>query len=70
MDLVIEHTKGILVLGGDFNLLMNRNMDSQSKTKHKAQGDASIMRKTAEEIGLIDVWRAFKPEERDFTFYS
>ncbi len=58
------------MLGGDFNLLMNVKMDTQSSTKHKAQKDALLTRKFTMDIGMVDVWRTLNPSQRDYTYYS
>lgn len=70
MDLIIEYAQGILVLGGDFNLLMDKKLDAQSELKHKAHKDTSMMKKISKEIGLSDVWRTFNKTERDYTYFS
>ena len=63
-------SKGIIVLGGDFNLLMNEKMDSESSRKHKVQKDAHLMTKFSKDMGLLDVWRTLNPTQRDYTYYS
>ncbi len=51
------------MLGGDFNLLMNVKMDTQSSTKHKAQKDALLTRKFTMDIGMVGVWRTLNPSQ-------
>lgn len=57
-------------MGGDFNLVMNQKVDTQSRVKHKSQQAASLMRKAQIELGLLDVWRCLHPQEKAFTYYS
>ena len=63
-------SEGIIVLGGDFNLLMEEKMDSQSSRKHKAQKDAHLMRTFSKDMGLFDVWQTLNPTQRDYTYHS
>lgn len=70
LQLIMMEAKGITVMGGDFNLIMNQKIDTQRKIKHKAVKAAALLKKAQVEIGLLDVWRSLHPQERGFTFYS
>lgn len=69
IEVILTQGKGIISIGGDFNLVFNPNMDSTSGT-HKAEKTATILRRTCTELGLIDVWRALHPTTKDYTYYS
>lgn len=70
VELLITETKGIAIMGGDFNMVMNPKEDTRSKIKHKSNQTAKLMKKAEHEFGLIDVWRNLHPRDRAYTFYS
>lgn len=70
LHLIMMEAKGITIMGGDLNLVMNKKMDTQSKSKHKAVKAAALLKKAEMEIGLLDVWQTLHPQERGYTFYS
>lgn len=70
LHLVMMEVKGIMIMGGDFNLVLNRKIDTQSKSKHKAVKAAAVLKKAEMEMGILDVWRHLHPQEKSFTFYS
>ena len=69
LTLLMTEGKGMIIMGGDLNLIMNQK-DTQSKIKHKAEQAAVLMRKAQIELGLVDVWRCLHPQEKAFTFFS
>ena len=70
LQLLMLEAQGLIIMGGDFNLVMNPKIDTQSRTKHKSEKAADILRKAETDIGLIDIWRCLHPCEKAFTFYS
>lgn len=60
---------GVLIWGGDLNILMNNKLDTTNKTK---QGNPIVkkIKLYLEEFGLIDVWRELNPQKTDYTHYS
>lgn len=69
MTLLTTEAKGIIIMGGDFNVAMCAR-DTQSKGKHKAEKTAVLLKRMGKELGLLDVWRHLYPQEKKFTFYS
>lgn len=51
-ELIITQGKGVIIIGWDFNLVLNPNMDSTAGT-HKVEQTATILRRTGAEIGLM-----------------
>lgn len=59
-----------LIIGGDFNCLMNPLMDKWPVRNpfHTKQSKALVA--ICKELDYLDVWRTLNPTQRDFTFYS
>lgn len=45
LSLLMAEAKGTVIMGGDFNLVMNQKRDTQSKIKHKSEQAARLLRK-------------------------
>lgn len=58
------------VIGGDFNCLLDPQMDKSSSETRPLTRRARGMLELCEEMGYLDVWRTTHPGEKDFTFYS
>lgn len=69
LDTIAVETEGILICGGDCNVVMNHNLDTTSLKRNKKHL-TKFINTTAREMGLIDMWREFHPLERDYTHYS
>lgn len=70
VSLLAEHSKGIIIVGGDFNCVMNQKIDKcpfelRAKTS-KSKSLCSMMI----ELGLVDIWRLKHPKVRDYTHFS
>lgn len=68
-DTIAIETEGILICGGDFNVVMNHNLDTTSPKRSKKHL-TKFINTSVQEMGLIDVWRELHPVERDYTHYS
>lgn len=68
-DIIALETEGILICGGDFNVVMNHNFDTTSFKKNKTHLTKFITT-SVQEMGPIDVWRELQPLARDYTHYS
>lgn len=68
-DDIIAETGGILVCGGDLNVIRDHKIDTTSLKKNKMHLTRFI-NISLEEMGMIDVWRNLHPLEKDFTHYS
>lgn len=61
-------TTAPIVLGGDFNLVLNKVLDRTSKAKYNSPPKTlSRLMSMMREFNLVDIWRTMKKE---FTFYS
>ena len=70
IDLIVTQGKGMVIIGGDLNLVLNPNVDSTAGIKHKSEKNANILRRACKELGMIDVWRTLHPRTKDYTYYS
>lgn len=68
-DIIAIETEGILICGGDYNVVMNHNLDTTSPKRSKKHL-TKFINISVQEMGLIDVWRELHPLERDYTHYS
>lgn len=68
-DTIILQTDGILICGGDVNIVMNSNLDTTNKNKHTNQVMRTVKR-IFKEYGIVDIWREFHPSKKDYTHYS
>lgn len=69
INIMVTETEGLLICGGDLNIHLNPKLDSSSRKTH-TQSLYKKVNTLFEEVGLIDVWRDFFPNSRDYTFYS
>ena len=67
---MVTKSKGVLIMAGDFNLVMDPKIDSSSTKVHRAAKNAKLLRKACSEIGLVDVWRELHPDQKEYTCYS
>ena len=70
IDLIAKKTKGVVIMAGDLNLVMNSKLDSSSTKVHRAENNASLLRKACSELGLVDIWRELNPDKKEYTCYS
>lgn len=69
-SLLAEHSKGMIVVGGHFNCVINKKID-KCFSKLKAQtSKAKTLCSVMVELGLVDIWRQKHPIERDYTYFS
>uniref|UniRef100_A0A803TRA1 Reverse transcriptase domain-containing protein n=1 Tax=Anolis carolinensis TaxID=28377 RepID=A0A803TRA1_ANOCA len=63
-----------LIIMGDFNGVLNSQLDKTKKFKRISKGKTSTLPKNLldlkEEFDLIDVWKERYPNKKDYTFYS
>lgn len=68
-DIITAEAKGILICGGDLNVIRNYKLDTTSLKKNRTHLTRYI-NTLLEEMGMINVWRSLHPLEKDFTHYS
>lgn len=68
-DLIVSESEGILVCSGDWNTILNHQLDTTSTSRHGSpkSKDLNIL---IREAGLFDVWRSAHTRDREFTHYS
>uniref|UniRef100_A0A8C5M9A7 Endonuclease/exonuclease/phosphatase domain-containing protein n=1 Tax=Leptobrachium leishanense TaxID=445787 RepID=A0A8C5M9A7_9ANUR len=61
---------GTLVVAGDFNVPLDPRLDTSMGRTSIPPNVVRQVRRTLDELRLVDVWRSFHAGERDYTFYS
>ena len=68
-NIIAVEAKGLLIMGGDTNMVLCDKKDTTSKNRSKKY-IAKFINTTLQEMGLIDIWRMKHPLERGYTHYS
>ena len=68
-DNIAVEMKGLLIAGGDTNVVLCDKKDTTSKKRSKPH-IARFVKLSLEEMGLEDMWRKLHPTEIDFTHWS
>ena len=66
---MIENYEGKRMLVGDFNLVLEKKLDSSSETRKNNDRSSEILRKYMEESLLTDIWRARNEDTKTYTFF-
>ncbi|XP_036394609.1 uncharacterized protein LOC118784475 [Megalops cyprinoides] len=62
---------GLLVVAGDFNTVLEADLDKESDSKNKGHRDrARGLMRFLRNFDLMDVWRCLHPEEKNFTYFG
>ena len=67
---MITETEGLLICGGDLNIHLQPKLDSSSRKTNDTKSLYKKVNTLFEDVGLIDIWRDFFPNRRDYTYYS
>ena len=69
-DILEDYTGCNIIIGGDFNVCLNPNLDKQggAKVKHAQSARAKQIYEIAETNDLLDVWRIINEDKRRFTW--
>ena len=59
-----------IILGGDFNQVVDNVLDRSSPSNSRRRRAVDILNNICKDLGLVDVWRLLNPSSRDYTFYS
>lgn len=62
--------EGILILGGDFNLTLDPEMDTSSGKTVVSCRVQGHLKKSFRALHLVDSWRILHSRERDYSYYS
>ena len=57
------------IIGGDFNLVMDPILDRSGNNPIRMSRASLAVRRMAESLGYIDVWRILNLKGRDYTFF-
>ena len=66
-DILIEYMDRHLLVGGDFNICLQPEIDKKGGILEKQSDNALMIETLAEELDLVDVWRILNPDSSRFT---
>lgn len=69
-DLLTSFPRGILILGGDFNIPLNPILDTSNGTSTLPYRSLKQIKLQLQGLMLHDVWRTLNPQEKYFTYFS
>ena len=67
--IIASESEGLLLCGGDLNIVLNHNLDTTGPIRNKMY-ITKLMNILLKEQGIVDVWRELHPLEKDYTHYS
>lgn len=70
LQLLTSFHRGMLVVGGDFNLALSPSLDSSSGSSTITFRALRAIKTQLANLTLHDAWRTLHPNTKDFTFYS
>lgn len=59
-----------IIIGGDFNQVRDMYLDKSSQPRPVNDPACAAVDVMMEDLGLVDVWKLFHPQEKDYTFFS
>uniref|UniRef100_A0A3B1JFC8 Reverse transcriptase domain-containing protein n=1 Tax=Astyanax mexicanus TaxID=7994 RepID=A0A3B1JFC8_ASTMX len=59
-----------LVIGGDFNCVLDPFMDKQSPPAGSPSNSTTVLNKLIQSLNIVDIWRLQNPTGKDFSFFS
>lgn len=65
-----DEGEGIIVVGGDYNCVLNSNLDRLPAEKGPRTRKSVTLQGMMDGLGLIDLWRFHHPRNRDYTYRS
>ena len=57
-----------IIVGGDFNLVLNIDMDKKGGLARTYYNSQKIVKDLAAQLDLIDVWRIINPDSHKYTW--
>ena len=68
--LLVKYTKmdDTIVMGGDYNIILDENLDKKDGITEKKEKVVDIINKTIQNFDLIDIWRLRNPDIKQFTW--
>ncbi len=68
--LVADKGEGLILIGGDFNCVLNHKLDRLPTTMRPQSKMSKSVSNMMEELGLVEIWCHFHPRYTDYTFMS
>ena len=68
-DIIVTESEGTLICCGDFNTILNYELDTTSKNKQKSHKSKDL-NTLIKELGMFDVWRNMHAQNKEYTHYS
>lgn len=65
-----DNIEGIFISGGDLNCVLNNKLDKLPISSKPQTRMSKSLTNMLKELGLVDAWRHFHTNKRDFTFMS
>lgn len=69
-NIIADNSRGLLIIGGDFNAVQNGKLDKTPPEKGPQNIKTQTLNNLFSGLGLIDPWRAKNPKGKDFSFFS
>lgn len=67
--IILHHSSGIVLLGGDFNCVMSQHLDRQPLSSTTSMM-SNTLRDLSTESGLVDIWRNKHPKGMTLPFFA
>ena len=62
--------EGEIIIGGDFNLILDPKMDRSSDKSPVKCRSRKIINSSIKELGLCEIWRFAHPKNKEYSFFS
>lgn len=59
-----------LIIGGDFNCILDPFMDRHSPSPPKPSNSATVLNNLIHSLNIFDIWRLHHPTDKDYSFFS
>lgn len=59
-----------LIIGGDFNCILDPFMDRHSPSPPKPSNSATVLNNLIHSLNILDIWRLQHPTDKDYSFFS
>lgn len=69
-SLILDISTTNLILGGDFNLVLDTYLDRSSAQRIAPSNASRFLKSFIDNLGLVDVWRTLNATGREYSFHS
>lgn len=66
--LITENGEGLLIIGGDFNCILNNRLDRLPVSTRPQSKMAKHLTNMMKELGLVDVWWSQHPKKKVYSY--